>query len=107
MLWQAGGGGAKAQARNLLVQTQAAAKANKTGGAAGGSAADTDSNGAAEPSGPDPRLQAPKRQPVTVSQDVVQSLISSSIMHLLAAFGLGASLAHGGPKATTLAGHES
>jgi hypothetical protein len=68
---QAGGGGSKAQAQNLLAQARAAAKAAKAAGnnaqkAASEDAPAGDGNAAAMPTGPDPRLQAPKRQPVTV-----------------------------------------
>ena len=67
---QAGGGGSKAQAQNLLAQARAAAKAAKAVGTTAQKAASEDAPGdgtaVAAPSGPDPRLQAPKRQPVTV-----------------------------------------
>lgn len=51
-LLQAGGGGAKAQARNMLMDAQ------RTAAKGGGAAAD--------PAGPDPRLRAPERVPVSV-----------------------------------------
>lgn len=64
-LLQAGGGGAKAQARNMLMDAQRAAA--KGGGAGAGAAKNGQGGGAvADPAGPDPRLRAPERVPVSV-----------------------------------------
>lgn len=59
---QAGGGGAKAQARNMLMDAQrVAANGGKPGDKKGSQSTKE------EPTGTDPRLRAPERQPVNVS----------------------------------------
>ena len=78
---QAGGGGSKAQAQNLLAQARAAAKAAKAAGGTAHKAASEDvpagdGSAGAPPSGPDPRLQAPKRKPVTVRAKRIPPSIS-------------------------------